>query len=158
MTDEDRRKHLELVQAVITRQAGNSFAIKTWAVTLITILAALATKDGDIRLAIPLLLPAVCFWGLDAYYLRQERLFRKLYGKIAAQDALIPPFSMDTRPVVPEVDKLSIVAWSPTVRWLHLPILILVFVVIGFAALKYATGTKGVPQEDKVRCVSVPGD
>jgi len=147
MADEDRRKHLEMVQAVITRLAGNSFAIKAWAVTLITVLAALATKDGDIRLAFPLLLAAVCFWGLDAYYLRQERLFRKLYGKIAAQDTSIPPFSMDTQPVVPEVDGLLKVAWSPTVRWLHLPILILVIVVIGFAALKCAPNIKGASHE-----------
>jgi hypothetical protein len=147
MTDEDRRKHLELVQAVITRLAGNSFAIKAWAVSLITVLAALAAKDGNLRLAAPLLVPALCFWGLDAYYLRQERLFRKLYGKIAEQDPSIPPFSMNTQPVAQDLDGLLKVAWSPTVRWLHLPILILVIVVIGFAAAKRAPANNGSPRK-----------
>ena len=99
MGDEDRRKHLELIQAVITRLAGNSFAIKAWAVSLITVLAALAAKDGDLRLAVPRLVPALCFWALDAYYLRQERLFRKLYEKILEPDSSIPLFSMNTQPV-----------------------------------------------------------
>ena len=147
MADEDGRKHLELVQAVITRLAGNSFAIKAWAVSLITVLAALAAKDGNLRLAVPLVVPALCFWGLDAYYLRQEKLFRKLYVKIAKQDPSIPPFSMNTQPVAHEVDGLLKVAWSPTVRWLHLPILILVIVVIGFAAAKRASSNNGSPHK-----------
>src|ERR1035441_7737570 len=77
--DEDFRKHLDLVQGVVNRLVGNSFSVKTWAVGLITILGALTAKDGDPRMAIALLFPALCFWGLDAYYLRQERLFRELY-------------------------------------------------------------------------------
>jgi len=79
--------------------------------------------------------------------LRQEKLFRKPYGKIAAQDTSIPPFSMNTQPVVAEADGLLKVAWSHIVRWLHLPILILVIVVIGFAALKCAPTVKGAPHE-----------
>ena len=49
--DEDRRKHLELIQGVITRLAGNSFSIKSWAVGLITVLGSLAAKDADLRFA-----------------------------------------------------------------------------------------------------------
>jgi len=36
--DEDQRKHLELIQAVITRMAGNSFLIRGWSVTLVSAL------------------------------------------------------------------------------------------------------------------------
>jgi len=41
---------------------------------------------------------SLLFWGLDAYYLRQERLFRCLYDKVclAPDGVRIPTFSMDT--------------------------------------------------------------
>ena len=32
---ENKRAHLEMIQAVITRMAGNSFLIKGWSVTLV---------------------------------------------------------------------------------------------------------------------------
>ena len=44
---EDKRKHLELVQGVINRMAGNSFMLKGWAVTLVAGIFALAGKDTD---------------------------------------------------------------------------------------------------------------
>ena len=34
MNDENKRKHLEFIQQVITRMNANSFLIKGWAVTL----------------------------------------------------------------------------------------------------------------------------
>lgn len=54
-------KHLELIQGVINRLAGNSFYMKGWAVVLLSALLVLV------------------FWGLDAYFLWQERLYRVLY-------------------------------------------------------------------------------
>ena len=44
-------------------------------------------------------LPALVFWILDAYYLQQERLFRKLYDEASlstAQKSIVPLFSMAT--------------------------------------------------------------
>ena len=136
MPDEDFRKHVDLIQGVINRLAGNSFSIKTWAVGLITVLGALATKDADPRIATALVLPAVCFWGLDAYYLRQERLYRKLYEKVVAKDPKAPLYSMDASPFHAEVKSIFKVAFSPTVRWLHIPILAFVLVLIGYS-VKY---------------------
>jgi hypothetical protein len=45
------------------------------------------------------LFPALAFWGLDAYYLRQERLFREVYRAVGSQ--VQPPassysYSLDT--------------------------------------------------------------
>ncbi len=39
-------KHLEFLQAVITRMAGNSFLIKGWSVTLVAALLALTVPHG----------------------------------------------------------------------------------------------------------------
>ena len=133
MNGEDLRKHLDLIQGVINRLAGNSFSVKTWAVGLIAVLGGLAAKDADPHLACALLFPAVCFWWLDAYYLRQEKLFRKLYEKVLAGDKHVPPYSLNTKPFVREVKGIGKVAFSPTVRWLHIPILLFVIGLIVYS-------------------------
>lgn len=102
-TPDEWMKHLELIQQTINRMANNSFLIKSWTVTLVAALFVLAAKDSDYRFAIIALFPIFVFWGLDAYYLRQERLFRKLYDHIRSngdpkQDGGIEPFIMDTTP------------------------------------------------------------
>lgn len=132
-TQDNLLKHLDLIQGVINRLAGNSFSVKTWAVGLITVLGGLAAKDTDARLALVLLFPALCFWGLDAYYLRQERLYRRLYEKVLAGDPDAPLYSLNVKPFEAEVDRFRRVAFSPTVRWLHVPIVIFVIIVIVYS-------------------------
>jgi len=76
----DHLEHLKLIQAVITRMAGNSFLIKGWAVTLVTGLAALAkTSDGNEDVAWISLGVLLIFALLDAYYLALEKGYRDLY-------------------------------------------------------------------------------
>ena len=47
MGNENKLKHLELIQGIINRMASNSFALKGWAVTLVAGIFALASKDTD---------------------------------------------------------------------------------------------------------------
>ena len=47
MNNENKIKHLEMVQDVIKRMASNSFILKGWAVTLVAGIMALAEKDAD---------------------------------------------------------------------------------------------------------------
>ena len=82
LTPKPNDKHLALVQGVVNRLAGNSFALKGWSVTLVSALLALAAKDANVWLVAIALLPALTFWGLDGYFLGQERLFRGLYAKL----------------------------------------------------------------------------
>lgn len=79
---ENKRKHLELVQGVINRMASNSFMLKGWAVTLVAGIFALAGKDTDKLYFLVAYVPIIVFWGLDAYYLLQENLYRSLYDKV----------------------------------------------------------------------------
>ena len=79
---ENKHKHLEMIQVVINRMANNSFLLKGWAVTLVAGIFALASKDTNKIYFLIAYVPIVVFWGLDAYYLRQERLYRKLYDKV----------------------------------------------------------------------------
>ena len=80
-------RHLEFIQAAIDRMANNSFLIKGWCITLVSALLGLAAKDNDQKFIIVVFFPALMFWLLDAYYLRQERLFRKKYDEIGKSTA-----------------------------------------------------------------------
>jgi hypothetical protein len=84
--DELRLKHLADIQATISRLAQNSFTIRGWSVTLASIIfAILNTKASTTAVAWLPLLPALVFWWLDAYYLRLERLYRRLYTTAATR-------------------------------------------------------------------------
>lgn len=76
-----RLKHLEMLQQIISRMANNSFLIKGWSLTLISAILTFSTATKDITqsnmyfVLLIALLPALAFWYLDAYFLRQERLY-----------------------------------------------------------------------------------
>ncbi len=46
---ENKIKHLEFIQIVITRMNVNSFFLRGWSVTLVAALFALAAKDFNMR-------------------------------------------------------------------------------------------------------------
>jgi len=76
-------KHLEFVQAVVTRMNTNSFQIKSWSVTILAaLLAVYASTKNELFILISLI-PTTIFWLLDAYYLMRERKFRGLYNDIS---------------------------------------------------------------------------
>src|SRR3989338_3573395 len=95
---ENKRKHLEFIQNIISRMSGNLFFLRGWTITLITGLFALSatkgTYDGYILLAYFLLF---IFWILDGYFLSQERKFRCLYDDVRKLDEEKIHFSMDTK-------------------------------------------------------------
>lgn len=95
VTAENRRKHLELIQGVVARLAGMSAQVKGWAVTIVTaLLAVIAAARLPSWVAFLSLLPILLFWSLDAYYLHQERLFRKLYDDAITPNSQVAMFSM----------------------------------------------------------------
>ena len=111
--------HLKMIQAVITRMAGNSFLIKGWSVMLVAALFALAAANTNALFVYLAYFPAFMFWALDAYFLRQERLFRKLYDCVRELDGSQINFSMDTKPFEGKVDSAWDVAWSHTLKLFH---------------------------------------
>ena len=101
-------KHLEMIEAVIERMAQNSFHLKGWAVTLISLISAILISGNDRRLMILLLLPLISFWILDALYLQLERKYQILYRNVI-DDELVTDFSMDIRKIkISEEDILRI--------------------------------------------------
>ncbi len=69
-------REIEVIQHIIERMASNSFLIKGWTVTLVVVTLLL---KGDWYEAFIGFVPLMAFWVLDAYFLRQERMYRKLY-------------------------------------------------------------------------------
>lgn len=115
-------KHLEFIQITAVRMAANSFIIKGWAVTLVVAVLAFTTADRGCRCGWIGLIPAVIFWGLDAYYLRQERLFRKLYDHVRENNSDSTDFSMDTKAVEAKVPPWVTVGLSKTIASFYAPL------------------------------------
>ena len=72
-------KEIEIVQDIIKRMAFNSFMIKGWTVTLVAVTLLLKGSKYHVFVAY---IPIIIFWFLDAYFLRLERLYRRLYNWI----------------------------------------------------------------------------
>ncbi|MCM1543078.1 MAG: hypothetical protein NC121_17720 [Blautia sp.] len=89
-----KMKHLELIQSVVNRMSGNSFMLKGWAITLIAGIFALAGNDAGQPYFLVAYIPVIAFWGLDAYYLLQERLYRSLYDKVCQTEEADIDFSL----------------------------------------------------------------
>jgi len=96
---DSKRKHLEMIQGVVNRLSNNSFLLKGWSVVLVSGLFALAAKDTKPLFVYIAYFPCLVFWGLDGYFLWQERLFRSLYDKVRVMDPKNIDFSMNTSSV-----------------------------------------------------------
>lgn len=88
-------KHLEFIQGVINRLASDSFRMKRWSVVLISALLVLLAREGQLEYTLITLVLVFFFWGLDGYFLLQERLFRALYDHVRALPKDKIDFSMD---------------------------------------------------------------
>ena len=82
---ENKIKHLEMIQAIITRMAQNSFMIKGWSLTLVVAMFAFVPKTAYLFIPIAII-PVLIFTWLDAYYLQLERRYRKLYDIVRNKD------------------------------------------------------------------------
>jgi len=116
---ENKLKHLEMLQGIIQRMATNSFMLKGWNVVLVSAIFALASSPVKHHLVFIAYLPAFMFWLLDGYFLRQERLFRKLYDKVRVTSEDMIDFSMDTTPVAGQVASWPRVMFSRTLFLFH---------------------------------------
>jgi hypothetical protein len=67
------------IQHIINRMATNSFIIKGWTVAVLGIILLLNGTRYQASIAVFALL---VFWYLDAYFLRQKKMYRVLYDEI----------------------------------------------------------------------------
>ena len=79
-------KHLEIIQDAIKRMAANSFQIKGWMLTIVSALLGFYANTGNTKFALVAVLPVLVFWGLDSYFLQQERKIRGVYNDVVNPD------------------------------------------------------------------------
>ncbi len=79
------QKHIEVMQGVIARMAGNSRSCKVWCVTLVAATLVLVARTGEPRHALIALAPTFLFLILDSYYLALERAFRSSYSDFVSK-------------------------------------------------------------------------
>lgn len=141
---EDSLRYLEMLQQCISRMANSSFLIKGWTITLAAATTVLSSRDTDLRFALVACLPALVFWALDAFYMRQERLFREIYrdaveqlrsgGQVCA-DLL---FCLDTRTVASRVPPFPESLLARTVWPVHLTVVATVVIVLALTGAQEA--------------------
>ncbi|WP_061711964.1 HIT family protein [Kocuria palustris] len=92
---EDRRKHLDYIQAVVTRQSAASSSAKGWLLPIVTATFGFALTQHSWALAALGMVAIVLFAYLDANYLRSEKEFRRLYNTVARSTRKVPLFTLD---------------------------------------------------------------
>jgi len=126
----NKSEHLGLIQAVVSRLAGNSFVLKGWSVVLVSAFFALAAKDTKPAFALLAFFPALALWLLDGYFLWQERRFRGLYDKVRLLDEAAVDFSMNTGSLDPAPPGRLSTTFSSTLLIFHGAIVLSIAVVL----------------------------
>ena len=73
-------KEIDLIQGCITRMAQNSFIVKGWLISILAVSIALLPETINIKLlCIGGAVIVFCFWYLDGFFLKMERLYRWKY-------------------------------------------------------------------------------
>lgn len=118
-------KHLEMIQLVINRMANNSFLIKGWALTIsLAGFGLFANNKKEYLFLVFILFACLIFWLLDAYYLRQERLFRRLYKDVSSSNKTTN-FNMDITKYQEETQCVLCMMFSFPLYLIYLAIIIL---------------------------------
>jgi hypothetical protein len=134
MSDE-QLKHLEFIQNVITRMNTNSFQMKGWMVVIVSALLAIYADNNNGLYVLFALLPTFIFWGLDAYYLQQERKFRGLYNDVAGISKEPKEIKLFAMPInLYEGGSYSYwdVVFSKTILWLYVPVVGILLAIFFF--------------------------
>lgn len=131
VADEAFYQELEQIQTIIERQADNSFKIKGWAITLVVVV--ILFRANDIQSLIGFI-PLIAFWYLDAYFLREEKKYRKLYDWVRQNrpenDNHL--FDMSVSRFENKTDKTHQIMLSKTLRWFYgmIGVLLVLFFII----------------------------
>ena len=120
-------KEIEIIQDIVKRMAFNSFMIKGWTVTLVAVTLLLRGSKYQVLIAF---IPILVFWLLDAYFLWQERLYRRLYNWVTKNRMNTDEYLFDMnayRFKNEEQSKLRIM-FSITLGWFYGSIFILTLI------------------------------
>ena len=136
--DTNLHKEIDLIQNCINRMSKNAFVIKGWTISLLAVVLALtADRLNPLFLFCSVFIPILCFWYLDAFFLRTEKMYRKMYERVLKDrksDNYEFQYDLNPKRFEKEVDTLCKVMFSKTLRVFYGIPLIVVLVVILFEA------------------------
>lgn len=120
-------KEVDLIQDIIKRMAYSSLLIKGWALTLVVVTLLLRGTEHQVWIAF---IPLMVFWFLDAYFLWQERMYRKLYewvigNRLNTDENLL---DMNAYRFENEVQSKFRIMFSITLGWFYLSIAVLIVI------------------------------
>lgn len=109
LSREDLHKHLDFIQAVVTRMSAASTSTKSWLLPVVTATYGYGMTQNAWSVIALGLGAVLLFMFLDAHYLDREKAYRDLYDAVARKKG-IPLFSLDPREVqrckqVPEAQR-----------------------------------------------------
>lgn len=129
------------IQNIITRMAQNSFYIKAWTVTLIAGILVLTFSILNLIIFGALLGISMFFWVLDSYYLKLERLFRRLYNQKVQdfnddqkRDSMLL-FDMNIQPYIELEKKVVRIMISKSEVLFYFPIVLIVVTFLIYSLL-----------------------
>ena len=120
-------KEIDIIQGIINRMAYNSFMIKGWTITLVVVTLLLKGAKYQVFIAF---IPLLVFWFLDAYFLWQERMYRKLYGWVIKNRLNSDEYLFDMNAVRfrEEVQSKFRIMFSITMGWFYGSIALLIII------------------------------
>lgn len=104
------QSHLAMIQDIINRLSHNSFLLKGWSVALVSSFFALAVINNKVYFVLLAYFPLIMLWILDAFFLWQERLYRKLFDKTRVMSEEEINYSMDT-----SLMKKDVASWTKAI-------------------------------------------
>jgi len=118
-------KEIDIVQDIIKRMAFNSFMVKGWAITLVVVTLLLKGAKHQVLIAF---IPLLVFWFLDAYFLWQERMYRKLYDWVISNRLKTDEhlFDMNAYRFKDKVQSRFRIMFSITLGWFYGSIAVLI--------------------------------
>ena len=127
-------KEIDVIQDIIKRMGFNSFMIKGWAITLVVVTLLLRCTEYQVWIAF---IPLLVFWFLDAYFLWQERMYRKLYewvinNRLKTDEYL---FDMNAYRFKDKVQSRFRIMFSITLGWFYSSIAVLIVIYLVFLFL-----------------------
>ena len=127
-------KEIDIIQSIINRMSSNSFLIKGWTITLVvaTLLLDKTLLGGSKQQIFIAFIPLLVFWFLDAYFLWQERLYRKLYewvvtNRLNTDDDLL---NMNAHRFETQVQSRFRIMLSVTLGWFYGTIFALMMIYV----------------------------
>lgn len=119
---DDRRKHLDLIAAVVGRMGTSSAQAKGWSITLAGAAFGVAVlRDNNWLLIVLGIVGLMAFAKIDAHYLHVEKAYRDLHDAVIVENNVVP-LSMDTANLPARSRNESYASWS--IKWFYAPLIL----------------------------------